>query len=306
MDIVESVHIRTQRGLRTTLIGVMINTLLAVIKILSGIFGHSYALIADGIESTMDIVSSTIVWGGIKIASKPPDDNHPYGHGKAEPLAAIVVALALIGAGIAIAVESINEIVTPHHAPAPFTLIVLVLVVATKELLFRFVTKIGKDVDSTAMKTDAWHHRSDAITSLAAFIGISVALIFGNGYESADDWAALFACLVIWFNGFRLFKMAIAEIMDSAPPEEYESIVREIAGAVPDVVEIEKCRIRKSGLNYFVDIHVEVDGEMTVRRGHKIAHQVKDELCQADMGIYDVLVHIEPHESDVKKKNGLS
>jgi len=282
------------KGMRTTLIAVVVNILLAATKGIAGVLGHSYALIADAVESTMDIISSLVVWSGLRIASVPPDETHPYGHGKAEPLAGIVVALALMGAAIGIAIQSIREIANPHYAPAPYTLIVLVGVIITKELLFRFVFKTGEDISSTALKTDAWHHRSDAITSAAAFIGILIALVGGKGYESADDWAALFASGIIAFNGYRLMRPAIAEVMDAAPPAEIETQVREIAVRVDGVEDLDKCFIRKMGLNYYVDIHVEVDADLTVRRGHEIAHKVKTVLRQSNLKILDVLVHIEP------------
>src|SRR5512143_2982060 len=193
-------------GIQSTLVGVLANVLLAAVKAIAGILGNSYALIADAIESASDVGSSLVVLGGIKIASLPADGDHPYGHGKAEPLAAMVVAVALCTAAVGIAIQSVREIITPHHAPAAFTLVVLVLVVVTKETMFRFVARRGREVQSTAMRTDAWHHRSDAITSAAAFVGISVALMGGKGYESADDYAALFASAIIGFNGFRLLR----------------------------------------------------------------------------------------------------
>jgi cation diffusion facilitator family transporter len=209
-------------------------------------------------------------------------------------MAGMVVAAALLGAAIFIAIQSLREIITPHHAPAWFTLVVLAVVIATKETLFRFVFRVGNELTSTAVKGDAWHHRSDAITSAAAFVGITIALIGGKGYESADDWAALLACLIILFNGYRIFRAALDEIMDAVAPAELQTKVREIASAVPDVVRIEKCWIRKSGIGLLVDIHVEVDANLTVARGHKIGHEVSARLKESDLRINHVLVHIEP------------
>jgi len=283
-------------GIRSTLIGVLANALLAAVKAIAGVLGNSYALIADAVESTSDIASSLVVLGGLKIASVPPDENHPYGHGKAEPLAAMIVAVALLTAAVGIAIQCIREIAVPHHAPAPFTLIVLVLVVAIKESLFRFAFKVGERVQSTAVRTDAWHHRSDAITSSAAFIGISIALVGGEGYESADDWAALFASCIIAYNAYRFLVPAIREIMDAAPPPGIETHVREVASRVEGVVELEKCFVRKMGLEYYVDLHVIVDGGVSVRRGHEVAHNVKDAIKNSDPKISDVMVHIEPGE----------
>lgn len=283
-----------EKGIRSTLIGIIASIFLAIIKGTAGILGNSYALVADAIESTSDVFTSIIVLTGLKIASKPRDMNHPYGHGKAEPIAGMIVASAIFIAAIIIIVQSIHEIITPHHAPAGFTLIVLVAVVITKELLFRFVIKIGKNIESTAVKNDAWHHRSDAITSLAAFIGISIALIGGKGYEEADDYAALFASGIIIFNAYRLFKPAFFEIMDTAPPNHILVDVKSAASKVEGVIEIDKCFVRKMGLEFFVDIHVVVDRDIPVHVGHLIGHNVKDELMIFNPKITDVLVHIEP------------
>jgi len=284
----------TKRGLKTTLIGILASIFLAAVKIISGVIGNSYALIADGIESVSDIFTSSVVLTGLYYASKPADENHPYGHGKAEPFAGVFVSIGIIVAAMIIVVQSIYEIITPHHAPAPFTLIVLIMVVITKETLFRFVIKVGTQVNSVAVKNDAWHHRSDAITSAAAFVGISAAIIGGEGYESADDFAALFASVIIIINAYRIFKPAFFELLDTAPPAEVVQKVRTIAFKVNDVKGIDKCYVRKMGFDYFVDIHVLVDANLSVHRGHEIAHLVKDELMKEYSIVSDVLVHIEP------------
>ncbi len=274
--------------------GIVINCVLAAAKLSAGVAGHSYALTADGVESTLDIFSSLIIWAGLRLAARPPDATHPYGHGKAEPVAAIVVALGIVAAALALSAESIREIITPHHAPAPFTLAVLVGVVVIKEWLFRRVAKAGERIGSSAIKTEAWHHRADAISSTAAFIGISIALIGGPGFESADDWAALFACLLVGFNGWRLMRPAMDEILDTAPPAALNAFIMKTAAGVPGVIAPEQCRVRKMGLEYYVDIHIEVDGSLTVFESHAIAHAVKDAIRTANPDVADVLVHIEP------------
>ena len=284
------------QGAQLALLGVVVNIALAGTKITAGVLGHCYALIADGIESTLDVFGSLLIWLGLKVAAEPPDETHPYGHGKAEPVASVAVALLVIAAAFGLAVKSLHEIITPHHAPAPFTLIVLVLVVLVKETLFRKVARAAESLGSSAVKTDAWHHRSDAITSAGAFIGISIALIGGKGWEPADDWAALFTCGIIGYNGWRLLMPALHEIMDTAPPKALEDQVRAEATAVVGVVEVEKCRVRKMGVDFYVDIHVGVEAELTVREGHRIAHDVKDAIRAGNPAIADVLVHIEPIE----------
>jgi len=284
----------SRAGARVALLGLVINVVLASVKIVAGVVGHAYVLIADGMESALDVGGSIVIWGGLTVAARPPDRTHPYGHGKAEPLAALVVAICVLAAAIGLAIESVREILTPHHGPAPFTLAILVVVIVIKEFLFRYVNRIGQDLESTAVQTDAWHHRSDALTSAAAFIGISVALIGGERWQSADDWAALFACAVIAANGVRFALPAFQEIMDTAPGGKIVKSILAVASSVPGVVDVEKCHARKMGLDYYVDLHVGVDGNISVHEGHEIAHRVKAAIQQSDSRIADVLVHIEP------------
>ena len=283
-----------QTGRRVALLGMVINVVLASVKIFVGVIGNAYVLIADGIESALDVGGSLVIWSGLTFAARPPDESHPYGHGKAEPVAAVVVAVGVLAAAFGLAIQSVRELFLPHHAPAPFTLIVLIVVVIVKEILYRKVMRFGRDVESTAVQTDAWHHRTDAMTSIAAFIGISVALTGGERWQSADDWAALFACALIAANGYRLLKPALYEIMDTAPRGEIVDRVRESAASVPGVVRIDKSFVRKMGLSFYVDLHVEVDGDISVREGHDIAHEVKRAIQQSDPRIADVLIHIEP------------
>jgi cation diffusion facilitator family transporter len=271
-----------------------VNLVLSGTKLAAGIAGHSHALVADAVESFADIFSSLIVWRGLIVAAAPPDEDHPYGHGKAEPIASAIVAAMLLGAALWIAITACAEIMEPHRSPAPFTLIVLLVVVAVKESLFRFVSREGRAVDSSAVKTDAWHHRSDAITSVAAGIGISVALIGGKGFEAADDVAAIAAAGVIAWNGWHLLRPALNELMDTAPGHEVIDQIRQMGTTIPGVDRVEKCIVRKVGYQYFVDMHVEVDPQMTVLRSHEIAHDVKDKIREAIPAVSDVLVHIEP------------
>lgn len=294
----------TAVGLRNARLGIAVNFLLALIKGVAGVVGHSYALVADAIESASDIITSVVVAFGFRMAGKPADENHPYGHGKFEPLSAAVVALILFGAAILIAVESINEIRTPHHAPAPFTLGVLVLVIVVKETLFRSVLRAGDMISSTALKTDAWHHRADAITSLAAFVGISIALIGGPGYESADDCAALIAAVVIAINACLLIRPALLELIDTAPDPELVSAFRRVAEQVPGVLGTHKCQVRKLGVDFFVDLDVLCDPDSTIRAGHEIAHDVGERLHAEFPQVRKVLVHVEPADDFGRRSRG--
>ncbi len=286
-----------QTGSRVALIGLMINVALAAIKIAAGLFGNAYVLIADGIESALDVGGSIIIWAALKFAARPPDATHPYGHGKAEPFAAIIVSVGVLAAALGLAISSVRELFLPRHAPAPFTLIVLIVAVVIKETMYRYVMRVGRNAESTAIQTDAWHHRTDALTSIAAFIGISVALIGGEAWQSADDWAALFACALIATNGYLLLRPALYEILDTAPRGEIVEGVRNAARSVPGVAEVEKTFVRKMGLSFYADLHVKVNGEISVREGHHIAHEVKRAIQESEPRIVDVLVHIEPAEN---------
>lgn len=282
------------QGLKTTLIGIIISALLALVKALGGIFGNSYALIADAIESTADIFTSAMLWIGLKWSAKPADKEHPYGHGKAEALTATGIAVALCIAAYVIARESLHNIVTPHEIPEAYTLIILIVVIVTKELLFRYVSKTAEETGSGAVKADAFHHRSDAITSAAAFIGIGIGLIGGKGYESADDWAALFASGIILVNAYRIFRPAIGELLDEELNPELNKAVKALSAKVEGVVYVEKCHIRKMGVMNHADLHIWVDRDITVDEGHAIAHEVKDRIQDKFPRFSDIMIHVEP------------
>ena len=287
---------RLQHGLRATAAGLLTNSVLAAGKLTAGVLGHSYALIADAIESTADIFSSLIVWRGMVIAHQPPDADHPYGHGRAETLAAAAVSIMLLGAAAVILYQSVREILNPHQAPASFTFFVLLGVVLIKEGLFRFVGGIGGEIESNAVATDAWHHRSDALTSAAAALGIGASLVGGPRFASADEWAAVFASGIIAFNGWRLLRAPLAELMEREPPTDITGQARAVALGVPHVRGVEKCRGRQLGYGYVLEMHVEVDPAMPVGEAHVVAHRVKDAVRAALPRVNDVAVHIEPHE----------
>lgn len=284
----------SQKAIQATYFSILGNTFLAIAKGITGFFGNSYALIADAIESTTDISSSILVLFGLKYASRPPDENHPYGHGKAEPLITFAVVGFLLISATVIFIESIHNIQKPQSKPEPFTLIVLGLIIIFKEISFQYVNKKSNETKSTSLKADAWHHRSDAITSLMAFIGISIAIYMGNGYEAADDWAALIASLFIVYNAYLIFRPALGEIMDEHLHDDLIDQIRKSSSVIDGVVGTEKCLVRKMGMNYIVDLHVIVDGRLSVVEGHSIAHSVKDKLKIDLPEVTDILIHIEP------------
>lgn len=285
---------RYERGMRSSVIGLCANLLLATVKLAGGIVGTSYALIADAIESLSDSIGSLVVWRGLQIAARPPDHNHPYGHGKAEPLAAALVAILIFAAAISIAVEAVRQIAVPDRSPAPFTLALLLGVVVVKEILSRFVLRVGREVGSLAVRADAWHHRSDAITSGLAAIGITIALVGGPRFQTADAWAALFASGIILVTGWRMLQPAVHELMDHTAAPDLVEAVRVVAESRPGVHRVEKLLMRKMGLSYIADMHMEVAPEMTVRESHKLAHDVKEDVQRALPHVVEVTIHVEP------------
>ncbi|HTU26153.1 MAG TPA: cation diffusion facilitator family transporter [Pirellulales bacterium] len=282
------------RSWKAAQLGLLVNAALIVIKLLAGVVGHAYALIADAAESSIDVVASLVVMRGLQLTTRAPDPKYPYGYGRAEPLAAAVVSLMLVGAAAGIAIVAVRGIVTPHQSPAPFTLVVLAAVIVAKEWVFRKVVRAGRDTGSTAIQADAWHHRSDAITSTAAFIGIAVAIWGGPGWESADDWGALVAAFIIAFNGARMLRPSIHDLMDRSPDAGFLSQIQQAALATAGVERIEKLRVRKFSLAYFVDLHVQAEPAMTLIDAHILSGKVKSAIRQAVPAVVDVLVHMEP------------
>ncbi|MEZ4971176.1 MAG: cation diffusion facilitator family transporter [Flavobacteriaceae bacterium] len=283
-----------QSAIRTTYFSIAGNIALAAIKGLAGFFGNSYALIADAIESTTDIFSSLLVLFGLKYAKRPADDNHPYGHGKIEPLITFLAVGFLITSATIIAYESIMNIITPHKTPKSWTLLVLGTIILWKEISYRLVLKKSIQTNSSSLRADAWHHRSDAITSIMAFIGISIALIFGKGYETADDWAALAASFFIFYNGYLIFRPALGEIMDEHLYDDLIKDIRQVSSTVEGILGTEKCFVRKAGTKYHIDLHAQVNGSISVKEGHDLSHKLKDRIRRDIPNIGHVLIHIEP------------
>ncbi|SDL02584.1 cation diffusion facilitator family transporter [Salinimicrobium catena] len=292
-----------QSAIKASYFSIFGNAALAIVKGVTGFFGNSYALIADAIESTTDVFASLLVLLGLRYSARPADENHPYGHGRVEPLVTFAVVGFLVVSATIIVIESIENIQTPHKVPKPYTLLVLGAIIIIKEVFYRFINKKSDETKSTSLKADAWHHRSDAITSLLAFVGISIALVMGKGYETADDWAALFASGFILFNAYLIMRPALGEIMDEHLYDDLIEEIREISKRVPGVIETEKCFVRKTGMTFHVDLHVVVDGELTVNKGHEIAHDLKNTLLEELPDIADILIHVEPHNLEETRKD---
>lgn len=285
-----------QKAVNATYLSIFGNLAMAIVKGITGIFGNSYALVADAIESLTDVFSSALVLFGIKYSARPADSNHPYGHGRAETLVTFIVVGFLLISATVIAYESIVNIQTPHEIPEKYTLIVLAIIIIIKESFYRIVSKKGEETNSSSLKADAWHHRSDALTSLMAFIGISIAICMGPGYETADDWAALVASLFIVYNAYLIFRPALGEILDEHLYDDLVEEIRHIAQEVPGVEGTEKCFVRKTGMTYLVDLHLLVNGNLSVIQGHEISHAAKDTLMLQLPELSNILIHIEPSE----------
>jgi len=279
---------------KTALLSMLSNTGLAIAKGFTGILGHSDALIADAIESTADVFASILVLIGLNYSTKPADDNHPYGHGKAEALSTFAVVGFLLISATIITIESIRHLSEPQEKPEIFTLYVLGAIIIIKEISFQYVRKKGIETNSSSLKADAWHHRSDAISSVIAFAGISSSFLFGKGFEKADDWAALIASGFIVYNAYKIFRPALGEIMDEHNHHDLIADIRNYSIEVPGVFDTEKCLVRKAGMVYIVDLHIEVQGSLSVYNGHEIAHQLKDHLMNKLPSIADVHIHVEP------------
>lgn len=293
----------SHKAIRAVYVSIAGNTLLAVVKGVAGYTGNSFALMADAIESTADIFSSILLLLGLAYATRPPDQNHPYGHGRAESLMTFAVVGFLVVSATFIAVQSVHNIQTPQQAPEVYTLWILLAIIIIKEASYRYMAHKSRQTGSTSLKADAWHHRADAITSVCAFIGIAIAVWMGDEYATAEDWAALIASAIIMYNAWLIFRPALGEIMDEQLHPELIDGIRKVARQVDGVMDTEKCFVRKTGMSYYVDLHAIVDGQLSVVEGHQIAHRLQDRLREEWPEIIGVLVHVEPHDANYSTNN---
>ncbi len=277
-----------------TLFSLLSNIVLTIITWIAGVLGNSNAIIANAIESTNDIIASSVVFFGLKYSQKPANEDYPYGRGRIEPIITFIVVLIMILSAVFIVLGAIHNMNTPHALPKKWTLIFVTAFLVWKECCYRLVYKKSKQLNSSALLAEAWHHRSDALTSIATLAGISLALFLGAEYAYLDDVAAIVASIFIVYNAFKIFRPAWGEIMDKNSHEKFKLMIYEDAQLIPDIIQIEKCHVRKVGIYYYIDMHLEVDGKMPVRRGHAISHEFKDLLMDKHHEIGDVLIHIEP------------
>ena len=305
-EALEAARMHPERSLETgqgsALKGILVNGGLGTAKLAAGVLGHSYALIADACESFADVMGSCVTLYGLKKAAEPADTEHPAGHGRAETLASAVTALALVGVGGLIfwqAALSLNE---PRSAPSPLTLLVLVPVILVKEWMFKWMRARGKKIGSLAVVADAWHQRSDVVTSVAALTGIIVAWIGGPAWSHADSWAAIAASLWLAGTGLWLLGPTLHELMEGSVDPALLEFIQETSGDCPGIKGVDKVWVRKLGMRLMVDLHIEVDPDISVQEGHRLSHEVKAKLQRELPQVRDVMVHVEPYDAARPKR----
>ena len=292
---------RTGRGavydeaIAAALLGLVVNLALGTVKLVAGLVANSFALLSDAINSWGDVFTSVVILFALRFAQRPPDDEHPYGHSRAEAIAASNVALLVLLSALGVGYEAIRRLGMPHPLPPLWTVGIALANVVIKECLYQYKMRVGRRLNSAALLANAWDHRSDAFCSAAVLVGLLLVWWGGPRWISMDEVAALFVVVAIVWSAGRLFYQSLIELMDVQADPEIVNRVRQAASSVTGVAGVEKLWVRKSGLEYFVDIHIEVDPQLTVAAGHRIGHAVKDELLRQFHMLRDVLVHLEPH-----------
>jgi cation diffusion facilitator family transporter len=305
-EALEAARMNPERSLRSgqgsALQGILANGSLGAAKLAAGILGHSYALIADACESFADVMGSCVTWYALKKASEPADFEHPAGHGRAETLASAVTALALVGVGGLIFWQAALSLSEPRHAPSPLTLLVLVPVILVKEWLFHWMRARGKQIGSLAVVADAWHQRSDVVTSVAALNGIIVAWVGGPAWSHADSWAAMAASVWLAATGLWLLGPTLHELMEGSVDPALLVFISETSSNCPGIKGVDKVWVRKLGMRLMVDLHIEVDPDISVQEGHRLSHEVKAKLQTELPQVRDVMVHVEPFDATRAKR----
>lgn len=267
---------------------------LALIKIFAGVWGHSTAVVADGLESAADVFASGFVLFGLTIAAKPADREHPYGHGRVETLTGLVIGMALIAGGIAISYGSIRQIGQPHDTLATFVIGPLILSLAAKTGLAAIKFRYGRQMASAALTADAWNDAMDTVSAAAALVAVGLTLSDPARFAEADRYGGCVVGAIVVLAGLRVAHEASLQLMDTMPAGQMIEQIRAAAMSVEGVRGVEKCFARKTGLKYHVDLHLEVDPEMTVRQSHGLAHDVRERIMERLPWVADVLMHVEP------------
>ncbi len=282
---------------RAAAAGLLVNFALGIVKLIGGWQGQSFALIADSVNSLGDVIATLVVLIALHVARQPADAEHPYGHTRAEGVAATNVALLITLSGLWLIWESMHRFVAPSPPPSGWTMWIAVGNLALKEALFQYHRSVARRTGSAAILANAWDHRSDALCALAVLVGLAASR-YGTVGTAADAGASLVVALIITASGIHLFRKTASELMDLQADDAFLSQIRNLALSVAGVRDVETLWVRKSGLEYFADIHIEVDPHLSVREGHAIGHRVKSKLLESFPSLRDVLVHLEPCTED--------
>jgi cation diffusion facilitator family transporter len=285
-----------QRGQGSALKGILVNGALGAAKLLAGLLGHSYALVADASESFADVLGSCVTLYGLRLAAEPADMTHPAGHGRAETLAAALTAIALLAVGGLIFWHALLSLGESRPAPSPWSLLVLIPVILIKERMFHWMRGRGRETGSAALINDAWHQRSDVVTSVAALTGIIFAWAGGPAWNHADSWAAMLASVWLFGTGLWLLGPTLHELMEGSVDPTLLKFIYETSRSCPGILGIDKVWVRKLGMRLMVDLHVEVEPDISVQEGHRLAHEVKAKLQAELPQVRDVMVHVEPYD----------
>ncbi|MGA2135699.1 MAG: cation diffusion facilitator family transporter [Bryobacteraceae bacterium] len=283
-----------QTGQRVALSGMIVSAALAAIKVTIGLMGGSQAVVADGLESFGDVFASGIVLLGLTLANRPPDWNHPYGHGRVETITGLFVGMMLGAAGVAISTNAFLHLGSVDGPPATYVVWPLIASAAVKIVLSGVKFHFGRKIRSAALMADAWHDSVDIFSALVALVAVSFTILAPHKFASADHWGAFAVGLIVVLTGLRVSRDTALQLMDTMPDSETMAKIRDVAVTVPGVQGIEKCYARKTGLQYHVDLHLEVNPEITVRQSHDIATQVRIVIKETLPWVADVLIHVEP------------
>ena len=292
---------RTGEIYKVTIVGFLTNVGLTAGKFLAGIFGHSGAMIADAVHSLSDLATEIIVLFFVKVSSKPRDKDHNYGHGKYETLATIIVALALGAVGIGIMIsstKSIHSVIMGRVLPRPgsIALWAAAISIVVKEILYWYTLRVGKRVESNTVIANAWHHRSDALSSIGALVGIACAHFLSESWRILDPIAAIVVAVMIFVVAYNLLVSSISELMEKALPEEVEERILEIIGSDSRVLDPHNLRTRRVGSSKAIDIHIRVDGQMSVSESHSVTVEIENRLREEYGQTTIVSVHVEPQK----------
>ena len=288
-------------GQRVALGGMIVSSGLAVVKIITGLMAGSTSVVADGLESAGDVLASGLVFLGLTLAAKPADWNHPYGHGRAETLTGLLVGLMLLGAGAAISGHALLRAGDVHPPPAAYAIWPLIASIGIKSALCGVKFRFGKKIGSTSLAADAWNDAVDIVSGVTALAAVGLTLYDPQRFLAADHYGGFAVGVIVIFTGLRVTRDTGLQLMDTMPSERMMQTIREVAHQVSGVEGVEKCFARKTGLQYHVDLHLEVDPEITVRSSHNIAEQVRNRIRREVDWVADVLVHVEPSPNHYRR-----